>query len=104
MSKAFDYKEAYHGYRFHHISTDGVYGTLGETGLFTETTPYAPSPPYSASKASSDMIIRSYVEIFGLNCVISNCSNNYGPKQHDEKLIPTINKKCTKWKFNSNLW
>ena len=76
--------------RFHHISTDEVYGTLGETGLFTETTPYAPNSPYSASKASSDMIVRSYHETFGLNTVITNCSNNYGPKQHDEKLIPTI--------------
>ncbi len=76
--------------RFHHISTDEVYGTLGETGLFTEKTPYAPNSPYSASKASSDMIVRSYVETYGMNCVITNCSNNYGPKQHDEKLIPTI--------------
>ena len=76
--------------RFHHISTDEVYGTLGKTGLFTESTPYAPNSPYSASKASSDMIVRAYVETFGLNGVITNCSNNYGPKQHDEKLIPTI--------------
>jgi len=76
--------------RFHHISTDEVYGTLGEEGLFTETTPYAPNSPYSASKASSDMIVRSYVETYGMDCVITNCSNNYGPKQHDEKLIPTI--------------
>jgi len=76
--------------RFHHISTDEVYGTLGEIGLFTEETPYAPNSPYSASKASSDMIVRSYVETYGMNCVITNCSNNYGPKQHDEKLIPTI--------------
>jgi dTDP-glucose 4,6-dehydratase len=78
--------------RFHHISTDEVYGTLSDdpNDLFTETTPYAPNSPYSASKASSDMIIRAYVETFGMNCVITNCSNNYGPKQHDEKLIPTI--------------
>ena len=78
--------------RFHHISTDEVYGTLTEdpNDLFTEKTPYAPNSPYSASKASSDMIVRAYVETFGLNCVITNCSNNYGPKQHDEKLIPTI--------------
>ena len=78
--------------RFHHISTDEVYGTLSEdpNDLFTETTPYAPNSPYSASKASSDMIVRAYVETFGLNCVVTNCSNNYGPKQHDEKLIPTI--------------
>lgn len=90
MNKPFEYKKEYQNCRFHHISTDEVYGTLGETGLFTETTPYAPNSPYSASKASSDMIIRSYVETFGMNCVITNCSNNYGPKQHDEKLIPTI--------------
>ena len=78
--------------RFHHISTDEVYGTLSENpnDLFTEKTPYAPNSPYSASKASSDMIVRAYVETFGMNCVITNCSNNYGPKQHDEKLIPTI--------------
>ena len=80
--------------RFHHISTDEVYGTLNETALFTEETPYAPNSPYSASKASSDMIVRSYQETYGLNTVITNCSNNYGPKQHDEKLIPTIIRKC----------
>jgi dTDP-glucose 4,6-dehydratase len=76
--------------RFHHISTDEVYGTLGETGLFTEETAYSPNSPYSASKAASDMIVRSYNHTYGLNTVITNCSNNYGPKQHDEKLIPTI--------------
>ena len=80
--------------RFHHISTDEVYGTLGETGLFTEQTPYAPNSPYSASKASSDFIIRSYYHTFGMNVVTTNCSNNYGPKQHDEKLIPTIIRKA----------
>lgn len=90
MEKPFKYKERYNNCRFHHISTDEVYGTLAESGLFTEATPYAPNSPYSASKASSDMIARSYVETYGLNCVITNCSNNYGPKQHDEKLIPTI--------------
>ncbi len=90
MQKPFVYKEAYEGCRFHHISTDEVYGTLGETGLFTETTPYAPNSPYSASKASSDMIVRSYHHTFGLDTIITNCSNNYDPKQHDEKLIPTI--------------
>jgi len=90
MDKPFIYKKLYKGCRFHHISTDEVYGTLGETGLFTEETPYAPNSPYSASKASSDMIVRSYQETYGLNTVITNCSNNYGPKQHDEKLIPTI--------------
>jgi len=80
--------------RFHHISTDEVYGTLNETDLFTEETPYAPNSPYSASKASSDMIVRSYHETYGLNTLITNCSNNYGPKQHDEKLIPTIIRKA----------
>jgi len=90
MQKPFVYKEAYQGCRFHHISTDEVYGTLGETGLFTEETPYAPNSPYSASKASSDMVVRSYHHTYGMDTVITNCSNNYGPKQHDEKLIPTV--------------
>ena len=94
MNKPFEYKENYKGCRFHHISTDEVYGTLNETDLFTEETPYAPNSPYSASKASSDMIVRSYQETYGLNTVITNCSNNYGPKQHDEKLIPTIIRKA----------
>ncbi len=96
MNKPFVYKENYKDCRFHHISTDEVYGTLNETDLFTEDTPYAPNSPYSASKASSDMIVRSYSETFGLNTVITNCSNNYGPKQHDEKLIPTIIRKALK--------
>ncbi len=90
MHKPFIYKSNYQNARFHHISTDEVYGTLDEHGLFTETSPYAPNSPYSASKASSDMIVRSYNETYGLNTVITNCSNNYGLKQHDEKLIPTI--------------
>ncbi|CAI6152148.1 MAG: dTDP-glucose 4,6-dehydratase 2 [uncultured Sulfurimonas sp.] len=94
MNKPHEYKENYQGCRFHHISTDEVYGTLNETDLFTEETPYAPNSPYSASKASSDMIVRSYQETYGLNTVITNCSNNYGPKQHDEKLIPTIIRKA----------
>lgn len=94
MEKPFTYKDAYQGCRFHHISTDEVYGTLNETDLFTEETPYAPNSPYSASKASSDMIVRSYQETYGMNTVITNCSNNYGPKQHDEKLIPTIIRKA----------
>ena len=94
MEKPFTYKKNYQGCRFHHISTDEVYGTLNETDLFTEETPYAPNSPYSASKASSDMIVRSYQETYGINTVITNCSNNYGPKQHDEKLIPTIIRKC----------
>ena len=87
-------KPGYEDCRFHHISTDEVYGTLGETGLFTEQTPYAPNSPYSASKASSDFIIRSYFHTYGMNVVTTNCSNNYGPKQHDEKLIPTIIRKA----------
>lgn len=76
--------------RFMHVSTDEVYGTLGETGAFSETTPYAPNSPYSASKAGSDMIVRSYFHTYGMNIVITNCSNNYGRHQHDEKLIPTV--------------
>ena len=87
-------KEGHEESRFHHISTDEVYGTLGETGLFTEHTPYAPNSPYSASKASSDFIVRSYFHTYGINVVTTNCSNNYGPKQHDEKLIPTIIRKA----------
>ena len=94
MNKPFEYKKEYENCRFHHISTDEVYGTLNEIDLFTEDTPYAPNSPYSASKASSDMIVRSYCETYGLNAVITNCSNNYGPKQHDEKLIPTIIRKA----------
>jgi len=94
MDKPLNYKEGYKACRFHHISTDEVYGTLNETDLFTEETPYAPNSPYSASKASSDMIVRSYQETYGMNTVITNCSNNYGPKQHDEKLIPTIIRKA----------
>ncbi|WP_273005586.1 dTDP-glucose 4,6-dehydratase, partial [Leeuwenhoekiella blandensis] len=94
MEKPFQFKEAYKGCRFHHVSTDEVYGTLGETGLFTEETPYAPNSPYSASKAASDMIVRSYHHTYGMNTVITNCSNNYGPKQHDEKLIPTVIRKA----------
>ena len=76
------------GKRFYHISTDEVYGTLGETGLFTEQTPYQPNSPYSASKASSDHFVRAYGETYNLPYLISNCSNNYGPYQFPEKLIP----------------
>ena len=75
---------------FYHISTDEVYGSLGETGLFTETTAYDPNSPYSASKASSDHFVRAYGETYGLPFIISNCSNNYGPNQFPEKLIPLI--------------
>jgi len=73
---------------FYHISTDEVYGTLGETGLFTETTSYDPNSPYSASKASSDHFVRAYGETYNLPYIITNCSNNYGPNQFPEKLIP----------------
>jgi len=94
MEAPFKYKKDYEGCRFHHISTDEVYGTLGETGFFTETTPYAPNSPYSAAKASSDLIVRAYHHTYGMNVTTSNCSNNYGPKQHNEKLIPTIIRKA----------
>jgi dTDP-glucose 4,6-dehydratase len=92
MEEPFKYKEGYEDCRFHHISTDEVYGSLPNDPniLFTEKTPYAPNSPYSASKASSDMIVRSYHHTYGMNTIITNCSNNYGPKQHDEKFIPTI--------------
>jgi len=78
------------GKRFHHVSTDEVYGSLGPTGYFTETTPYAPNSPYSASKASSDLLVRAYHHTYGLPVVITNCSNNYGPFQFPEKLIPVV--------------
>lgn len=94
MKAPFTPKKGCENNRFLHISTDEVYGTLGESGLFTETTPYAPNSPYSASKASSDFIVRSYFHTYGMNVVTTNCSNNYGPKQHDEKLIPTIIRKA----------
>jgi dTDP-glucose 4,6-dehydratase len=77
-------------FRFHHVSTDEVYGSLGPTGYFTETTPYAPNSPYSASKAASDMLVRAYHHTYGLPAVITNCSNNYGPYQFPEKLIPVV--------------
>lgn len=96
MEKPHQYKAEYTGSRFHHISTDEVYGSLGETGYFTEKTPYAPNSPYSASKASSDFLVRSYFHTYGMNVVTTNCSNNYGPFQHEEKLIPVIIKKALK--------
>lgn len=94
MNSPNDLKPEFKNARFLHISTDEVYGTLGDKGLFTETTSYAPNSPYSASKASSDFIVRSYFHTFGLPVVTTNCSNNYGPNQHKEKLIPTIIRKA----------
>ena len=78
------------GFRFLHVSTDEVYGTLGDEGLFSEETPYAPNSPYAASKASADHLVRAYVHTYGLAAVITNCSNNYGPFQYPEKLIPLM--------------
>ena len=77
-------------FRFHHVSTDEVFGSLGRTGMFNETTPYDPRSPYSASKASSDHLVRAWYETFGLPIVLTNCSNNYGPFQFPEKLIPLV--------------
>lgn len=94
MNAPFEIKARCEGNRFLHISTDEVYGSLGPEGYFTETTSYAPNSPYSASKASSDLLVRSYFHTYGLNVVTTNCSNNYGPKQHSEKLIPTIIRKA----------
>lgn len=94
MDAPFKTKKGQEQNRFHHISTDEVYGALGESGLFTESTPYDPSSPYSASKASSDHLVSAWHRTFGLNATISNCSNNYGPKQHPEKLIPKIISNC----------
>lgn len=94
MDAPFKVKSGQEKNRFHHISTDEVYGALGKTGMFKETTPYDPSSPYSASKASSDHLVSAWHRTFGLNTTISNCSNNYGPKQHPEKLIPKIIQNC----------
>ena len=82
------WKDDFEGKMFYHVSTDEVYGALGSTGAFTEKTPYQPHSPYSASKASSDHFVRAYHDTYGLPIVISNCSNNYGPNQFPEKLIP----------------
>jgi len=87
-------KATYEKARFHQISTDEVYGALGSTGAFTEETAYAPNSPYSASKAASDHLVRSYFHTYGLPVVTTNCSNNFGPYQHQEKLIPTIIRKA----------
>ncbi|WP_323008439.1 dTDP-glucose 4,6-dehydratase [Paracoccus sp. (in: a-proteobacteria)] len=78
------------GFRFHHISTDEVFGSLGETGQFTEATPYDPRSPYSASKAASDHLVRAWHETYGLPVVLTNCSNNYGPFHFPEKLVPVV--------------
>jgi dTDP-glucose 4,6-dehydratase len=94
MEAPFKFKSGLESNRFLHVSTDEVYGSLGEDGLFSESTAYAPNSPYSASKASSDFMVRSYFHTYGLNVVTTNCSNNYGPKQHKEKLIPTIIRKA----------
>ena len=94
MNGAYTPKKGYEKARFHHISTDEVYGSLGDEGFFKETTPYAPNSPYSASKAASDFLVRSYHKTYGLNVVTTHCSNNYGPRQHEEKLIPTIIRKA----------
>ena len=78
----------FEGRRFHHVSTDEVYGSLGPTGRFTEASPYSPNSPYSASKAAGDMLVRAYHRTYGFPTIITNCSNNYGPYQFPEKLIP----------------
>ncbi|MFM8469708.1 MAG: dTDP-glucose 4,6-dehydratase [Limisphaerales bacterium] len=83
-------RTTHHAPRFVHVSTDEVFGSLGATGHFIETTPYAPNSPYSASKAASDMLVRAYHHTYGLDTVITNCSNNYGPRQFPEKLIPVV--------------
>jgi dTDP-glucose 4,6-dehydratase len=84
--------------RFHHVSTDEVYGSLGDSGLFTESTPYDPSSPYSASKAGSDHLVRAWGRTYGLPVSISNCSNNYGPYHFPEKLIPLMICNCLEGK------
>jgi dTDP-glucose 4,6-dehydratase len=88
--KLLEVVRAHNQIHFHHVSTDEVYGSLGPTGLFTEATPYDPSSPYSASKAASDHLVRAYARTYGLSTTLSNCSNNYGPYQFPEKLIPLM--------------
>lgn len=90
MADFFKPKEGYETAKFVHISTDEVYGSLGPEGLFNEQSPYQPNSPYSASKASSDLFVRSYFHTYGLNVVMTHCSNNYGSRQHTEKLIPRM--------------
>jgi dTDP-glucose 4,6-dehydratase len=92
------------GFRFHHISTDEVFGSLGETGQFTEDTPYAPNSPYSASKAASDHLVRAWHETYGLPVVMTNCSNNYGPFHFPEKLIPVVILNALAGKANVRDW
>ena len=92
------------GHRFHHVSTDEVYGSLGPTGFFTETTPYAPNSPYSASKASSDMLVRAYHHTYGLPTVITNCSNNYGPYQFPGEAHPGGDSKRAGAQTGARLW
>ena len=94
LSSANEVEPIFEEAKFIHISTDEVYGSLGTKGFFTEDSPYRPNSPYSASKASSDFLVRSYFHTYGLKVIISNCSNNYGPKQHNEKFIPTIIRKA----------
>jgi dTDP-glucose 4,6-dehydratase len=99
MEAPHKFKPGYETCRFHHVSTDEVYGDLDfDDTLFEETTPYNPSSPYSASKASSDFIVKSYARTYGMDISVSNCSNNYGPKQHNEKLIPKIISNCLEGK------
>ena len=90
LEKPHKLKEGFYDARFYQISTDEVFGSLGQEGLFSETSNYAPNSPYSASKASADHWVRSYFHTYGLPTLISQCSNNYGPHQHEEKLIPTV--------------
>lgn len=87
-------EESFQANRFVHVSTDEVFGTLGDEGTFTENSPYAPNSPYSATKAGSDLLVRSYHHTYGMNTAITNCSNNFGPHQHEEKLIPTVIRKA----------
>ena len=92
------YKNINHDFKFIHVSTDEVYGDLGEGGFFKETSPYKPNSPYSASKAASDHLSKAWGHTYGLPVVITNCSNNYGPFQFPEKLIPLIIINCLEWK------
>ena len=90
LEVALQYRKEKRSFRLHHVSTDEVYGSLCAEALFTETSPYLPSSPYSASKASSDHMVRAWCHTYGLTIVITNCSNNYGPYQFPEKLIPLV--------------